>query len=146
MNKYKFELEICGGYPCGGLIEVEANGYDTAVEKAQDSFVNRWIKTFPELDVDYNVELNSIEIDKKEIKRKIEKARILCPGNEDLEMFNDGCGHVEIRRYSEYRGSAETIDGMDDDETLLWDEDSADYDENFNPEEFKKLVTYVSGF
>lgn len=130
MNKYSFLVMLNEGYSCGGTITVEAENSESAEEKAMDSFVNRWIQAFPELDVDYSVELDSVEIDQTEVKRKIKKAIELCPGDEEVEFFSDG-NKVTARRYKESRGSAEPIDGMEND--ILWTTDDAELDEGFKP-------------
>ena len=114
MNNYSFLVILNDGYACGGCITVEAEDPEFAEKKAMDSFVNRWIQAFPELDVDYSVRLDSVEIDQTEVKRKIEKAIELCPGDENVEIFSNGY-EVTARRYKESRGSAEPIDGMEKD-------------------------------
>lgn len=130
MNKYSFYLELCGGY-CDGKITVEATNCEEAQELAQDSFVKRWCKAFPELDVGYNVELDEVKIDVAEIERKLQKARELLPAGEELEINSD-CGEVWALRYLEARGSAETIDGIDE---PLWYTEDEEYDEDFDPQD-----------
>jgi len=136
MNKYKYSVMICGGY-ANGFITVEAENQDDAYDKAMDSFVERWVKTFPELDVDYNVELESVSIDKGAVISKINNARSLLPPGEILELNDDGCGEVRVLRYSESRGSAEFIDGASE---VLWYTEDSDLDDDFNFNEFLDLV------
>ena len=132
MNTYYFLVSINSGFDCKGNIVVNADNPDDAITKAQDSFINRWINTFPELDIEYDVELEKVTIDKEEVERKLKKAAELCPGNEDLEINSDGYA-VRALRYSEYRGSAEYIDGVDE---VLWYLDDAEMDDGFDPQEF----------
>lgn len=56
MKEWKFQLLVNGGY-CEGVITVKAETEEEAYTAAEDSFVYRWIKAFPELDVNYSVEL-----------------------------------------------------------------------------------------
>lgn len=56
MKRYQFYVNLCGG-TCGGVITVKAKDEDDAYEKAMDSVVNRLVKAFPELSIDYNVEM-----------------------------------------------------------------------------------------
>lgn len=132
MNTYYFIVSIEYGYYCKGNIVVKADNPNDAKTKAQDSFINRWINTFPELDIDYEVELNKVMIDKEEVERKLKKAAELCPGDEDLEINSDGY-EVRALRYSEDRGSAESIDGADE---VLWYVEDAEMDNEFDPDEF----------
>lgn len=145
MNKYKFAVELCGGY-CSGFITVESTNWEDAKEKAMDSFVDRWCKAFPELNVDYNVELETVEIDKEEIKRKLEKAIGLLPYGEELEIAAGEDGSRIALRYLESRGSAESIDGLGEDE-ILWYEEDEELDDTFDRESvIDGYADYVSGF
>ena len=129
MNKYYFNVTIDGGEVKGNIV-TEANDSYHGTAKAYDSFCERWNKAFPELEVDFDVELIKVEIDQEEIKRKLEKAREYCPGNEELEI--DDCdGEIRACRYSETRGSSEWIDEID----VLWYTDDAELDEDFNPDD-----------
>lgn len=132
MNEYEFKVSICGGYYCDGSIIVDANTADDATTKAQDAFVERWAKGFSDitLDVDYDVDLVNVTINMEEIERKLKLAKELCCG-EELEI-TDCDGEIRALRYSEARGSAEWIDGMDN---LLWTLDDAKMDKNFDPQE-----------
>lgn len=141
MNKYYFLLTLNGGY-CEGHIVVEAKNQEEATTKAQDSFVTRWCEAYPELEVDYDVELDKVEIDQDEIKRKLEKARELCPGDEGLEINCPDGYEVYILRYKESRGSAESINGMGEDD-LLWYQDDAEYDIHFDPQRYIDQVEYA---
>ena len=55
MKKYKFAVSLCGGW-CNGTIEVSAKDEDEAYEVAMDHVVNKLVKAFPTLDIEYNVE------------------------------------------------------------------------------------------
>ena len=133
MNKYSFYVEVCGGY-CDGTITVEAADCEKAHELAQDSFVYRWCEAFPELEVDYDVELCKVKIDIAEIERKLQKARELLPVGEELEINSDG-EEVWALRYLEARGSAERIDGVDE---PLWYTYDEELDEEFDPHDLIK--------
>lgn len=47
---------LCGGY-CGGYIHVNADDEDDAYDKAIEYVGPRLYKAFPELDIEYSVEL-----------------------------------------------------------------------------------------
>lgn len=47
---------LCGGY-CGGYIHVNADDEDDAYDKAIEYVGRRLYKAFPELDIEYSVEL-----------------------------------------------------------------------------------------
>ena len=143
MNTYFFEVTLCGGTECGGHITVEAENQDTATTLAQDSFVNRWCDTFPELDVDYDVHCTKVIINTDDIEAKIAKAYELLPSGEALEINSDGYAAYALR-YNEARGSAEPIDGMKE---PLWYVEDEWIDNNFNPREFidKYPDCYVCG-
>lgn len=55
MKTYKFAVSLCGGW-CNGAISIKARDEDEAYEKAQDYVVQRLVKTFPTLDIEYDVE------------------------------------------------------------------------------------------
>lgn len=56
MKTYKFCVILCGGY-CGGYIYVDADDEDDAYDKAIEYVGPRLYKAFPELDIEYSVEL-----------------------------------------------------------------------------------------
>lgn len=56
MKTYRFYVSLCNGW-CGGIIEEKANNDDEAYCKAMDDVSNRLVKAFPELSIDYSVEL-----------------------------------------------------------------------------------------
>ena len=58
MKTYKFAVSLCGGW-CSGHIEIKAKNEDSAYEKAMDYVVNKLVKAFPTLDIEYNVECNN---------------------------------------------------------------------------------------
>ena len=53
---YKFEVILCGGYT-SGEIEILAKDEDEAYNKALEIVGKRLYKAFPELGIDYNVEM-----------------------------------------------------------------------------------------
>ena len=55
MKTYKFAVSLCGGW-CGGLLKIKAENEDVAYEKAMNYVVNKLVKAFPTLDIEYNVE------------------------------------------------------------------------------------------
>lgn len=55
MKTYKFLVSLCGGW-CNGHIEIKANNEEEAYNKAMDHVVNKLVKAFPTLDIEYNVE------------------------------------------------------------------------------------------
>ena len=55
MKTYEFAVSLCGGW-CNGSIKVSAKNEDDAYEKAMDHVVNKLVKAFPTLDIEYNVE------------------------------------------------------------------------------------------
>lgn len=55
MKTYEFAVSLCGGW-CGGHIKIKAKNEDVAYDKAMDFVVNKLIKAFPTLDIEYNVE------------------------------------------------------------------------------------------
>ena len=55
MKTYKFAVSLCGGW-CGGHINIKAENDEIAYDKAMDYVVNKLVKTFPTLDIEYNVE------------------------------------------------------------------------------------------
>ena len=55
MKEYKFLVGLCGGW-CDGTLTVKANYYDEAYNKACDTVVERLVKVFPELEIDYDIE------------------------------------------------------------------------------------------
>ena len=55
-KKWKFFV-LVNGVHCEGVITVTAETEEEAQTAAENSFVDRWIKAFPELDVNYSVEL-----------------------------------------------------------------------------------------
>ncbi len=143
MNKYDYLVYLNeGNVACSGTIAVYADNPDDAYNKACDSFVNRWIVAYPELDVDYNVELESVEIDKDELKRKLEKAKMYIPYDEELEIFfNEKDYMYYTYRYKKSRGSAIPIDGCE--EPLISWFDLNDYNKDFD---FKEFVESEVGY
>lgn len=65
MKTYRFYVSLCNGW-CGGVIEEKADNEDEACDKAIDDVGNRLAKAFPELSIDYNVEL--IDGDEDEVE------------------------------------------------------------------------------
>lgn len=53
---YQFYVNLCGG-TCGGTLTVKAKDEDEAYEKAMDLVDKRLVKAFPELEIDYDVEI-----------------------------------------------------------------------------------------
>lgn len=114
MNKYEFAVSICGGWTGGKLI-VEAKDEDEAYDTVTELIGTRLYEAFPELDIEYNVELENVHVDVNYIKNKLKVAEIACPGDEEIEIFfNDDDDGVYIYRYSEERGSAVPLEGFDD--------------------------------
>lgn len=54
MRTYHFEVGLCGGWT-GGCIEIKANNYHEAHDKAISEVGERLYKAFPELEIDYEV-------------------------------------------------------------------------------------------
>ena len=52
---FNFDVMLCGGYANGSL-EIEAQDFDEAYDKAMDMVGNKLADAFPELDIEYNVE------------------------------------------------------------------------------------------
>lgn len=59
MKEYKCYVSLCGGYT-DGFLKVKAANEDKAYDKAMDLVVKRLVKAFPELDIDYNVEVEEV--------------------------------------------------------------------------------------
>lgn len=57
MKEYKFFVDLCNG-TCNGHLTVKAKDEDDAYEKAMYMVGKRLLKAFPELDIEYNVELD----------------------------------------------------------------------------------------
>lgn len=55
MKTYKFLVSLCGGW-CNGSINIEAENEEEACDKAMDYVVDKLVKAFPTLDIEYNVE------------------------------------------------------------------------------------------
>lgn len=55
MKTYKFAVSLCGGW-CNGGISINANNEEEAHEKAMDYVVDKLVKAFPTLDIEYYVE------------------------------------------------------------------------------------------
>lgn len=62
MKEYKFYVILCGGY-CGGEMTIKAENSDEAYDKAIDDIGHRLYKAFPELDIEYSVEIVEDEDD-----------------------------------------------------------------------------------
>ena len=60
MKEYKFYVILCGGY-CGGEMTIKAENSDEAYDKAMDDIGQKLYKTFPDLDIDYDVEIDESE-------------------------------------------------------------------------------------
>ena len=56
MKAYRFLVSFCNGW-CDGFLAVKAFDEDSAYDKAMDIVVTRLANSFPELGIDYNVEL-----------------------------------------------------------------------------------------
>jgi hypothetical protein len=65
MKTYKFAVSLCGGW-CGGDIKIKAENEEVAYEKAMDYVVNKLVKAFPTLDIEYNVECDNPDEDYEE--------------------------------------------------------------------------------
>ena len=55
MKTYKFAVSLCRGW-CNGNISIDANNEEEAYDKAMDYVVDKLVKAFPTLDIEYNVE------------------------------------------------------------------------------------------
>ena len=51
---FNFDVMLCGGW-AGGHLEIEAEDYDVAYEKAMDHVSQKLVEAFPELEIEYNV-------------------------------------------------------------------------------------------
>lgn len=56
MKEYKFYVILCGGY-CSEEMTIKAKDSDEAYDKAMDDIRQKLYKTFPDLDIEYNVEI-----------------------------------------------------------------------------------------
>lgn len=139
MNKlHTYNVELTATYTINAANEDEA--VNKAICRAKIEDLYDYVE-----EIEYNPEfddLDSVEINVDEIKKKLEKARMVCPGDEELELFCDD-NYVYIRRYKESRGSAESIDGF---EEPLWSIHDAKVDKNFSAGMFDDYVDYYSGF
>lgn len=57
MKEYKFFVYLCNGTCCDGYLTVKAKNEDDAYEKVMYMVGKRLMKAFPELDIEYSVEL-----------------------------------------------------------------------------------------
>lgn len=55
-KKYSFYVSLCHGW-CDGAISVYAKDEDAARDRVENEINKRLCKAFPELSIDYNVEL-----------------------------------------------------------------------------------------
>ena len=56
MKEYKYYVDLCGG-SCGGVMTIKAKDADDAYVKAMEDVGTRLYQTFPDLDIEYNVEI-----------------------------------------------------------------------------------------
>lgn len=61
MKNYNYKVCLCDGHYCRGKIFVQANTEEEAYEKVVDSIGERLRVSFPELDINYWVELIEVE-------------------------------------------------------------------------------------
>lgn len=57
LKEYNFYVQICGGYADGNIVikaKSESEAYDEAIEYVGNKLYN----AFPELDIEYNVEID----------------------------------------------------------------------------------------
>lgn len=57
MNEYLFKLRLCDGYECGGTIKINANNEKDAYNSVIEYVGTKLYQAFPELSIDYSVEL-----------------------------------------------------------------------------------------
>jgi len=56
MKEYRFRVDLCGGYT-DGFITVKADDEGNAYDKATEYVGKKLYEAFPELDIEYNVEV-----------------------------------------------------------------------------------------
>lgn len=56
MKEYKFYVNFCDGC-AGGVYTVKAKNYSSAYDKAIDQIGKKLYKAFPELEIDYDIEV-----------------------------------------------------------------------------------------
>lgn len=56
IKEYKFLVSMCGGW-CNGTLVIKAEDEDEAYDKAMDYVGDKLSDAFPDLDIEYNVEL-----------------------------------------------------------------------------------------
>ncbi len=128
MNKYTYTVVI-GEIECGEMT-IESYNEDFATEMITEKIGKALYKALPNLDIEYYTELRSVTIDKKEIKKRLEKAVAACPSDYEVELnCNDTNGNVYIYKYSEKAGGASPLDGFN---SALYNIYEADLDDNFD--------------
>lgn len=142
MNIYYFTVYI-GCEECSGEMVVAANSLDEAKEKAITEFGERWINAFPSLDVTYDIEEKRVKIDINNIINQVQRAKRICPGNEEVEITYDSDDDgFYIRRYNQKRGSAELMDGFE--KPIYYGYDT-DLDDTFDEDKIIQMVDYYTG-
>lgn len=64
MKEYKYYVDLCGG-SCGGVMTIKAKDADDAYMKAMEDVGKRLYQAFPDLDIEYNVEIIEDEGDEE---------------------------------------------------------------------------------
>lgn len=95
MKEYKFAVSLCGGW-CNGHITVEADDEEEAYEKAMDHVVGKLVESFPDLDIEYNVECES-----EDSEDEAEESMEICPvcGAEIDPNDGEDNGYGELHLY-----------------------------------------------
>lgn len=89
MNKYEFEVQICGGW-CSGSIIIEADNEDAAYDKALEYVGQKLYKAFPTLDIEYSVDFKSKNVTVTNIQRDTDGEDVDLPNEVILEdVAND---------------------------------------------------------